>query len=149
MFSFDFCEILRTPFCGNRTTPGDWFSAISTSFAKKLFCRFFNGFYIWLLYAILTNSPVSIWHNFLQKSSEILILIPIIPQNILKLYAKKSTVNMTELSSWKEIFSSGMSLTCPDLYRLIFQTSYHFLNITKTRNWWNSKFSKFLQVVHK
>ena len=41
-----------------------------------------------------------------------------------------------------------MSLTCPDLYRLIFQTFYRFL-AKREIEWWNSKFSKLSQVVHK
>ena len=62
---------------------------------------------------------------------------------MLKLYAKKSTLNMTEFASlkkltrklsWrKEIFSSGMSLACPDLYKLIFQTFYHTFLISPQR----------------
>ena len=136
MFSFDFCEILRTSFCGNRTTPGDCFLAISTSFAKKLFCRFFNGFYIWLLYAILTNSPVSIWHNFLQKSSEILILIPIIPQNILKLYAKKSTLNMTEFASLKKFRTKN----------IIMKRNIQFWDVSDLPGFIQAHFSNFLSL---
>ena len=84
---------------------------------------------------------------------------------MLKLYTKKSTLNMTEFaslkkltrksSSWKEIFSSGMSLTCPDLYRLIFQTFYHnslispkqeideTVNFRNFRKLFTNKFSAF------
>ena len=85
----------------------------------------------------LTSFYLTIFYRkvFSKQAIEIWILIPIIPQNMLKLYAKKSTLNMTEfaslkkltrkLSLWKEIFSSGMSLACLDLYKLIFQTFYH------------------------
>ena len=57
---------------------------------------------------------------------------------MLKLYAKKSILNMTEFASLKKTHtkmiivkrsfgssSSEMSLICPDLYKLIFQTFYH------------------------
>ena len=63
---------------------------------------------------------------------------------MLKLYAKKSTLNMTEFASlkkihskiisMKKIFSSGMYLTCPDLYRLIFQTLYHTSFVSPKRD---------------
>ena len=43
VFSFDFFEILKTPFYRSRITPGHCFSAVSTSFAKKLYCRFSTG----------------------------------------------------------------------------------------------------------
>ena len=88
-----------------------------------------------------------------KKTIEIWILISTIPQNILTLHAKKSTLNMTENYQREKKYSvewSGMSLTCPDLYKAHFSNfSPHFLDITKMGNWWNSKFLKALQVVHK
>ena len=69
-----------------------------------------------------------------------------IPQNMLKLYAKKSILNMSEFASLKKthtkiiivkrIFgnsSSGMSLVCLHLYKLIFQTFYHTSLISPKR----------------
>ena len=72
---------------------------------------------------------------------------------------------MTEFASLKKIhtniiivkrdISSGMSLTCPDLYRLIFQTFYHTslvspkqeidetINFRNFRKLFTNKFSAF------
>ena len=73
---------------------------------------------------------------FSKEAIEIWILSPVIPQNMLKLHAKKS-LNMTESASLKKIHTKIIimkrnvqlndlgCLTCPDLYRLIFQTFYH------------------------
>ena len=57
---------------------------------------------------------------------------------MLKIYAKKSTLIMTEFASFKKIhkkiiivkrniylLKSGREMICPDLYWLIFQTFYH------------------------
>ena len=88
---------------------------------------------------------------------------------MLKLYAKKSILNMTEFASLKKTHtkiiivkrcfgssSSGMSLICPDLYKLIFQTLYHTslilpkreideaVNFRNFRKFFTSKLSAFL-----
>ena len=81
-----------------------------------------------------------------KQAIEIWILISIIPQNILTLHAKKSTLNMTENYHREKKYSvgwSGMSLTCPDLYKAHFSNFLsHFFDITKMGNWWNSTFLK-------
>ena len=73
---------------------------------------------------------------FSKEAIEIWILIPVIPQNMLKFHAKKS-LNMTEFASLKKIHTKTIimkrnvqlndlaCLTYPDLYRLVFQTFYH------------------------
>ena len=88
---------------------------------------------------------------------------------MLKLYAKKSILNMTEFASLKKTHtkmiivkrsfgssSSEMSLICPDLYKLISQTFYHTslilpkrkidetVNFRNFRKFFTSKLSAFL-----
>ena len=84
---------------------------------------------------------------------------------MLKFYAKKSALNMTHFASLKKTqknyhrekkYSFKGCLTFPDLYRLIFQTFYHFLakrEIDKTVNFRNyrklftNKYSAFLGIL--
>ena len=84
-----------------------------------------------------TNQLTSFHLNcFFQIGYWNLGLIPIIPQNLLKLYAKKSTLNVTKFASLKKISTKIITVKrniqfwdVSDLsgfiYTLIFQTFYH------------------------
>ena len=96
---------------------------------------------------MLTNWPVSIWYEFLHKrifETEMWILIPIILRNMFNLHTKKIYSKYDKIcvfekcphenyhgekKSWAEwpeisVIQQKHALTCPGLYRLIFQSLY-------------------------
>ena len=97
---------------------------------------------------------------FSKQDIEIRILIPIIPQNMLKvkLYAKKSTLNMTEFTSLKKINPNIIivkrNIQFWDVWLVrIYIGAFFKLFITlpldiTTGNWWKRKFLKVSQVFH-
>ena len=78
---------------------------------------------------------------FSKQAFDIWILIPIIPQYIVKLRAKKVTLNMTKFSFKLKfrmirnfsVIQQKHALTCPGLYSLIFQSLYHTSLISSKR----------------
>ena len=133
--------VLNTRFICN-ATPIDWF-LFDTNFYRK---------------------------GFSKQAIEIWILIPIIPRNVFKLHTKKIYTKYGEIcvfeksphenchgekKSWAEWsrISLLFSKSIPWLDQLYIGSFFNLymtlLDITKMRNWWNSKFSKLSQVVHK